>query len=144
MKVHLQVPLYRYIADLAGKTNFRLPVPAFTVINGGKYAGNSLPIQVRCIWVNVSGFTCCLLCSLSHISQTTRQAILVNEFVLTNYLVVIAPLLFDLFYTFKIVLLVDGQKWQLDNPKLISMEWPDILTGYFQKRRLATEQKLLR
>ncbi|CAA3008898.1 cytosolic enolase 3 [Olea europaea subsp. europaea] len=40
-----EVPLYKHIADLAGKTNFNLPVPAFTLINGGKYAGNSLAIQ---------------------------------------------------------------------------------------------------
>ncbi|KAL2541157.1 Cytosolic enolase 3 [Abeliophyllum distichum] len=40
-----EVPLYKHIADLAGKTNLNLPVPAFTLINGGKYAGNSLAIQ---------------------------------------------------------------------------------------------------
>ncbi|XWS28748.1 hypothetical protein CRYUN_Cryun25bG0097700 [Craigia yunnanensis] len=40
-----QVPLYKHIADLSGKTNSILPVPAFTVISGGKYSGNSLPIQ---------------------------------------------------------------------------------------------------
>ncbi|EGC35938.1 hypothetical protein DICPUDRAFT_54877 [Dictyostelium purpureum] len=38
------VPLYRYISELAG-TNIRLPVPCFNVINGGKHAGNPLPIQ---------------------------------------------------------------------------------------------------
>lgn len=40
-----EVPLYKYIADLAGKTNLTLPVPAFTVISGGKHAGNNLAIQ---------------------------------------------------------------------------------------------------
>ncbi|KAM6549807.1 hypothetical protein CsatB_021483 [Cannabis sativa] len=40
-----QVPLYKHIADLSGKTNLTLPVPAFTVISGGKHAGNSLAIQ---------------------------------------------------------------------------------------------------
>ncbi|GAY37933.1 hypothetical protein CUMW_032850 [Citrus unshiu] len=39
------VPLYKHIADLAGKTNLTLPVPAFTVISGGKHAGNNLAIQ---------------------------------------------------------------------------------------------------
>ncbi|KAF4374309.1 hypothetical protein F8388_005595 [Cannabis sativa] len=41
----LAVPLYKHIADLSGKTNLTLPVPAFTVISGGKHAGNSLAIQ---------------------------------------------------------------------------------------------------
>jgi len=39
------VPLYRHIADLAGKTKFVLPVPAFNVINGGSHAGNKLAMQ---------------------------------------------------------------------------------------------------
>ncbi|KAG8387778.1 hypothetical protein BUALT_Bualt02G0056600 [Buddleja alternifolia] len=45
IKNHLQVSLYKHIADLAGKTNFNLPVPAFTLISGGKHAGNNLAIQ---------------------------------------------------------------------------------------------------
>ncbi|WRX32461.1 Enolase [Theobroma cacao] len=40
-----EVPLYKHIADLSGKTNSILPVPAFTVIRGGKHSGNSMPIQ---------------------------------------------------------------------------------------------------
>lgn len=40
-----EVPLYRHIADISGKTDPALPVPAFTVINGGRHAGNSLAIQ---------------------------------------------------------------------------------------------------
>ncbi|MBA0752755.1 hypothetical protein Gogos_001560 [Gossypium gossypioides] len=40
-----EVPLYKHIADLSGKTNTILPVPAFTVISGGKHSGNSLPVQ---------------------------------------------------------------------------------------------------
>jgi enolase len=39
------VPLYRHIADLAGVTDFILPVPAFNVINGGSHAGNKLAMQ---------------------------------------------------------------------------------------------------
>merc|ERR1712168_809725 len=39
------VPLYRHIADLAGKKQIILPVPAFNVINGGSHAGNRLAIQ---------------------------------------------------------------------------------------------------
>lgn len=44
---HKKVPLYKYIASLAGKTGdkFVLPVPAFNVINGGSHAGNKLPMQ---------------------------------------------------------------------------------------------------
>ncbi|KAA0031785.1 cytosolic enolase 3 [Cucumis melo var. makuwa] len=42
---YFQVPLYKHIADLAGKTNLILPVPAFTVLSGGKHAGNNLAIQ---------------------------------------------------------------------------------------------------
>uniref|UniRef100_A0A4W4F8J1 phosphopyruvate hydratase n=1 Tax=Electrophorus electricus TaxID=8005 RepID=A0A4W4F8J1_ELEEL len=39
------VPLYRHIADLAGKPEVILPVPAFNVINGGSHAGNKLAMQ---------------------------------------------------------------------------------------------------
>ncbi|CAI9106901.1 OLC1v1006148C1 [Oldenlandia corymbosa var. corymbosa] len=40
-----EVPVYKHIADLSGKTNLVLPVPAFTLISGGKHAGNNLPIK---------------------------------------------------------------------------------------------------
>ncbi|CAN6696084.1 unnamed protein product [Malus baccata var. baccata] len=40
-----EVPLYKHIADLSGKGHLTLPVPAFTVISGGKHAGNNLAIQ---------------------------------------------------------------------------------------------------
>jgi enolase len=41
------LPLYSYLAKLAGKqqNKFVLPVPAFNVINGGKHAGNKLAMQ---------------------------------------------------------------------------------------------------
>jgi enolase len=41
------VPLYHYIAQLAGKpTNkFVMPVPSLNIINGGAHAGNSLEMQ---------------------------------------------------------------------------------------------------
>jgi len=39
------VPLYRYIAELAGNSKVILPVPAFNVINGGSHAGNKLAMQ---------------------------------------------------------------------------------------------------
>lgn len=39
------VPLYKYIAELAGNKSVILPVPAFNVINGGSHAGNKLAMQ---------------------------------------------------------------------------------------------------
>lgn len=39
------LPLYKYIAELAGNKNIFLPVPAFNVINGGSHAGNKLAMQ---------------------------------------------------------------------------------------------------
>ncbi|KAL3315932.1 phosphopyruvate hydratase [Cichlidogyrus casuarinus] len=42
---HKGVPLYRHIADLAGRKEVVLPVPAFNVINGGSHAGNKLAMQ---------------------------------------------------------------------------------------------------
>ncbi|KAL4568162.1 hypothetical protein LXL04_023768 [Taraxacum kok-saghyz] len=41
----LQVPLYKHIADLSGRGNHVLPIPAFTLINGGKHAGNNLALR---------------------------------------------------------------------------------------------------
>ncbi|PAV76347.1 hypothetical protein WR25_21357 [Diploscapter pachys] len=43
--VHKGVPLYKYIAELAGTAKVILPVPAFNVINGGSHAGNKLAMQ---------------------------------------------------------------------------------------------------
>lgn len=42
-----ELPLYEYIAKLAGKKTdkYVLPVPSFNVINGGKHAGNKLAMQ---------------------------------------------------------------------------------------------------
>ncbi|KAI7745584.1 hypothetical protein M8C21_032554 [Ambrosia artemisiifolia] len=39
------VPLYKHIAELSGGGNHVLPVPAFTLISGGKHAGNNLAIR---------------------------------------------------------------------------------------------------
>lgn len=43
--VHKGLPLYKYIAELAGTGKVVLPVPAFNVINGGSHAGNKLAMQ---------------------------------------------------------------------------------------------------
>merc|ERR1719157_99585 len=42
-----KMPLYKYIARLAGKPTdkFVMPVPSFNVINGGSHAGNRLACQ---------------------------------------------------------------------------------------------------
>jgi len=42
---HKGLPLYKYIAELAGTEKIILPVPAFNVINGGSHAGNKLAMQ---------------------------------------------------------------------------------------------------
>eukprot|EP00826_Nyctotherus_ovalis_P061598 TRINITY_DN8781_c0_g1_i3.p1 TRINITY_DN8781_c0_g1~~TRINITY_DN8781_c0_g1_i3.p1 ORF type:complete len:255 (+),score=61.20 TRINITY_DN8781_c0_g1_i3:142-906(+) len=45
---HTNVPLYKYIAQLAGRkdtNNFVLPVPSLNIINGGAHAGNKLHFQ---------------------------------------------------------------------------------------------------
>ncbi|CAH1432499.1 unnamed protein product [Lactuca virosa] len=39
------VPLYKHIAELSGRGSNVLPVPAFTLISGGKHAGNNLAIR---------------------------------------------------------------------------------------------------
>merc|ERR1719169_12940 len=43
----MQMPLYKYIAELSGKPmdRFVMPVPSFNVINGGSHAGNRLACQ---------------------------------------------------------------------------------------------------
>merc|ERR1711904_220961 len=42
-----EMPLYQYIAKIAGKPTdrFVMPVPSFNVINGGSHAGNRLACQ---------------------------------------------------------------------------------------------------
>ena len=39
------IPLYKYIAEIAGNSKLVLPVPSFNVINGGEHAGNGLAMQ---------------------------------------------------------------------------------------------------
>lgn len=47
LKYCFQLPLYKHIADLAGKTYLILPaVPAFTLVSGGKHTESNLPIKV--------------------------------------------------------------------------------------------------
>ncbi|XP_057548366.1 cytosolic enolase 3 [Amaranthus tricolor] len=40
-----EVPVYKHIADISGGTNTMLPVPFFTVLSGGKHAGNNLAVE---------------------------------------------------------------------------------------------------
>lgn len=39
------IPLFQYVAELAGNTTFSLPLPMMNIINGGKHASNSTDIQ---------------------------------------------------------------------------------------------------
>merc|ERR1712176_652370 len=43
----MQMPLYEYISNIAGRPTdkFMMPVPSFNVINGGSHAGNRLACQ---------------------------------------------------------------------------------------------------
>ncbi|VBB27363.1 unnamed protein product [Acanthocheilonema viteae] len=55
---HKCMPLYKYIAELAGVKEVVLPVPAMNVINGGSHAGNKLAMQEFMIMpVGASSFT---------------------------------------------------------------------------------------
>jgi len=45
---HTKVPLYKYVAQLAGRENtdkYVMPVPSLNIINGGAHAGNKLCFQ---------------------------------------------------------------------------------------------------
>lgn len=39
------LPLYKWIAELHGNTNFQMPVPMCNIINGGKHADNKIDFQ---------------------------------------------------------------------------------------------------
>jgi len=55
----LKMPLYKYIAQLAGRNTekFILPVPSFNVINGGSHAGNGLAFQeFMILFIGASSF----------------------------------------------------------------------------------------
>jgi enolase len=41
----LEMPLYRYIAELHGSADVRLPVPMMNILNGGEHADNNVDIQ---------------------------------------------------------------------------------------------------
>ncbi|MFH0714801.1 MAG: phosphopyruvate hydratase [Candidatus Diapherotrites archaeon] len=54
-------PLYEIVAKMAGNKHYSLPVPMLNVINGGKHAGNPLPVQ-ECLVIpkNARSFFDCL------------------------------------------------------------------------------------
>merc|ERR1711920_634682 len=61
----MQMPLYQYIANLAGRPTdkYMMPVPSFNVINGGSHAGNRLACQEFMILpVGCSSFKEALVC----------------------------------------------------------------------------------
>lgn len=55
------LPLYRYVAKLAGNESLTLPLPMMNIINGGKHAANSTDIQEFMIMpVGAKTFSDCL------------------------------------------------------------------------------------
>merc|ERR1719330_501761 len=63
----MQMPLYQYIANLAGRPTdkYMLPVPSFNVINGGSHAGNRLACQEFMILpVGAASFRDALACGV--------------------------------------------------------------------------------
>merc|ERR1719414_384619 len=61
----MRMPLYQYIANLAGRPTdkYMMPVPSFNVINGGSHAGNRLACQEFMILpVGASSFKEALVC----------------------------------------------------------------------------------
>jgi len=56
-----KLPLYRYVANLAGNTEFTLPLPMMNIINGGKHAAGSTDIQEFMIMpVGAASFSHCI------------------------------------------------------------------------------------
>jgi len=56
-----KLPLYRYVANLAGNTEFTLPLPMMNIINGGKHAAGSTDIQEFMIMpVGATSFNHCI------------------------------------------------------------------------------------
>ena len=55
------VPLYRYVANLAGTTELSLPLPMMNIINGGSHAAGSTDIQEFMIMpVGATSFSHCI------------------------------------------------------------------------------------
>lgn len=56
-----KLPLYQYVANLAGNTKLSLPLPMMNIINGGKHAANSTDIQEFMIMpIGASTFRACI------------------------------------------------------------------------------------
>lgn len=43
--IEKKIPLYQYIAELRGQSDFTMPVPMMNIINGGEHADNTVDIQ---------------------------------------------------------------------------------------------------
>ncbi len=55
------LPLYQYVANLAGNNKLTLPLPMMNIINGGKHAANSTDIQEFMVMpVGAESFSQCL------------------------------------------------------------------------------------
>jgi len=69
------IPLYKHLANLAGKSRVMLPVPAFNVINGGSHAGNKLAMQeFMLLPYGVESFSAAMKCG-SEIYQNLKNVI---------------------------------------------------------------------
>ena len=56
-----KLPLYQYVANLAGTSELSLPLPMMNIINGGKHAANSTDIQEFMIMpVGAESFSHCI------------------------------------------------------------------------------------
>lgn len=45
MAASQKIPLYEYVGNIVGKTDFKLPMPMLNILNGGKHAAGSTDIQ---------------------------------------------------------------------------------------------------
>jgi len=69
------IPLYKHLANLAGKSQVMLPVPAFNVINGGSHAGNKLAMQeFMLLPYGVESFSAAMKCG-AEIYQNLKNVI---------------------------------------------------------------------
>merc|ERR1712196_638114 len=81
-------PLYKYIAELAGKPTdkYVMPVPSFNVINGGSHAGNRLACQEFMILpVGASSFKEAMQNAAEDMKKTGEEMIAYYEDWANNY-----------------------------------------------------------
>jgi len=70
-----QIPLYQHLGDLAGNSEFTLPVPQMNIINGGEHADNAIDFQEFMILpVGVESFSEALRCG-AEIFHTLKKVL---------------------------------------------------------------------